>query len=196
MKTRVERIAERATEIAAEGKYKFSFCVNGNVIEGCRSLKTSETYKFDVENNEMLYDRTRFGDVEGIIREAVGYVDVEIKDAADAVDFSDEMSEDDKEAFEADEVALSEGLQAVISSLQNNWLVNSPTSNYKVTTRRGFGIIKCSLNLISNAMLAEVYKACEEHTNENCILTWCVQSNPIGLEVVIFDSTEALSPKA
>lgn len=72
MKTlNINEIVEAAKVIAKEKDVNLLFSVRGNIIEGCRNLKTSETFEFDVVREVAKYDSTRDEIATTVLYEAI-----------------------------------------------------------------------------------------------------------------------------
>ncbi len=69
--TTIDEVVEVAKGIAKERELNISFMINGDIIEGGRNLKTSESYEFDFENQSVIYDKTRDKVASAIILEAI-----------------------------------------------------------------------------------------------------------------------------
>lgn len=72
MKTlNITEIIAKALELSKERGFNLFFSENGNVIEGCRNRKSSETYEYDVKRGYALYDTTVNDIATEIIEEAI-----------------------------------------------------------------------------------------------------------------------------
>lgn len=69
--TTIDEVVEVAKGIAQERGLNISFMIKGNIIEGGRNLKTSESYEFDFEDQSVIYDKTRDKVASAIILEAI-----------------------------------------------------------------------------------------------------------------------------
>lgn len=126
------RIAEIAKEIATRNGFNFFFSVRDNIIEGCRNRKTSETYDYDVENEEFIHNTCKQGNIEGIIAEAIAIVKEEesAKEATPSV-----PSYMENETEEAPEDAL---IDVVVEGFPNA-IVLEDSNFYSVNLRTGCG---------------------------------------------------------
>lgn len=72
MKTlNITEIIAKALELSKERGFNLFFSENGNIIEGCRNRKSSETYEYDVKRGYALYDTTANDIATEIIEEAI-----------------------------------------------------------------------------------------------------------------------------